>query len=134
MFTGVPHTQIDEVWPHVEAMIEVACRTGNGRYAPEDILAAIKNRDMQAWIYLDAEIELVCITEIVNYPRRKYCRILIATGKNRKKWEHHIEDIEAWAKAQGCDGMETYARKGWWRVFYRPRGWNLTHFFIERDF
>ena len=134
MFTGIPADRIDHFWPDMLPWIADACDRCRGRYTPDDILQAIKDRDMQAWGYFGESLEAVGVTEIVVYPRKKYCRILIGAGRDRKNWQHHIPDIERWARAQGCDGMETAARIGWWRAFYRSIDWERTHESLEKSF
>ena len=135
MFTGIPHTELDSVWQEVLPWIESACRRTNGRYLASDIYRSLQLRETQLWAYRNGGIEAVCVTEIIKYPRKKYCRILIGTGRNRQNWQHHVLDIEQWAWAQECDGMESFARIGWWRAFYRTlTGWKFTHEYIEKEF
>jgi hypothetical protein len=124
-FRGIPHDQILSVWPGVVHWIEAACDT-NGKYHQNDILTALLNRDMQLWTY---GTDAVCVTEIIQYPRKKYARILIGTGRGRANWQHCRETIETWAKAQGCHGIESLARNGWKRIF---KDYSQTHLLLEK--
>lgn len=135
MFIGIPYTEIDLVWEGVLPWIEIACRASNGRYLPEDIYQAILRRDMQLWVWKNNGIEACCVTEIVNYPQKKYAQIRIGCGRNRKDWQQCVLILEEWAKSNQCDGIESIAREGWWRAFYRfLGGWENTHIFIEKAF
>ena len=49
-----------------------------------------------------------------------------------KRWFHHIDDIAAWAKRQGCKKMEVFARPGWERVL-KHKGYVKTHVQIEKE-
>jgi hypothetical protein len=90
---------------------------------------------MQLWVWKTYAVKACIVTQIINYPQKRYCRLNIVTGVNRDDWKDSISIIEAWAKSQGCHGMESIAREGWWRVFIRLlRGWKKTHIFIEKDF
>jgi hypothetical protein len=78
------------------------------------------------------EILAVCVTEVINYPRKKYARVMILTGKERKKWmDLYRESIEKWAIGIGCDGVESLARKGWEREF---KDYDATHVLLEKEF
>lgn len=102
-----------------------------GKMIPEDLFNYLENREMQLWIYRDPHgVAAVCVTEIVSYPRKKYCRIFIGTGRNRRDWQHHRKSIEEWAKAQKCDGMESFARKGWAEIF---NDYKNTHIILEKE-
>lgn len=133
MFSGIPSHFVENVWDEVEPWIKRACERGGDKYTPEDIKGHLVNQEMQLWTYRDDELRLVCVTEIVNYPRKKYARIFIATGKDREKWLPFMSVIKGWAKAQGCDGIETFARRGWFRAFYKKAGWEHTHEIIEME-
>jgi hypothetical protein len=132
MFTGIPYTSVDEVWKDVLPWIESACKSARGKFEPDDYRLALIARDMQLWTYRDKHgVAAVCVTEIVKYPRKKYCRIVIGTGRNRKAWQDYRKTIEEWAVSQGCDGMESFARKGWARIF---TDYQTTHIVLERQF
>ena len=44
----------------------------------------------------------------------------------------YVEDLEAWAKDQGCKKMELFARPGWEKVM-KPKGYKKTHVQIEKE-
>lgn len=135
MFTGIPHTEIDSVWPEVLPWIDGACARMRGRFWSCDIKEALINRDMQLWVYRDAHgVAAVCVTQLPPYPRKKLAQIFIGTGRHRHKWQHHVETLEEWAKMQGCVGIESFSRIGWWRAFFRSIGWKRTHEVIEKEF
>jgi hypothetical protein len=131
-FTGVPAEWLESIWPQAEPWIAKACVRNGNKVSSDDIKRFLLNRDMQLWITSKkGEIEAVALTEILTYPKKKYCRLLIGTGRNRQNWQNHITIIEDWAKAQGCDGMESLARNGWERVL---KGYSKTHIFLEKGF
>ena len=135
MFTGILHTEIDSVWSEVLPWIEQACGRMRGRMRAEHVKEFLENRTMQLWVYRDAHgVAAVCVTEIVNYPLKKYCRIFIGTGRKRREWQHYVGVIEAWAKSMRFDGIESFARIGWWRAFFKSIGFQRTHEIIEKEF
>ncbi len=62
-------------------------------------------------------------SEILAYPRRKICNAIVAAGNLRSILDME-KDVEAFARAQGADGMVTHGRPGWGRVGQRT-GWKL---------
>lgn len=133
MFTGVLHTEIDSVWPEVEPWIKQACERMCGRYEPKHIKQRLIDRSMQLWTYRDAHgVAAVCVTHIEEYPTgKKYCRIFMGMGRNRREWQDSRHIIEQWARSQGCDGMESFARRGWTKIF---NDYRHSHNILEKEF
>ena len=71
------------------------------------------------------------VTELIKRKLGKVCHIYIATGRQRHKWQHLINDIEDFAKAEGCQMMELIARPGWQKV-YNNYGYKRTHVVLEK--
>lgn len=130
---GVESHDVDSVWESASALIESALHRGGQRFSLDDIRGALALREMQLWLAIDMayEIKGLAITEIRNYPRRKVCAVLILTGKDAREWFHHMDGIAAWAKAEGCQSLEAWARKGWVRL-YKGR-MKMTHVMLERE-
>lgn len=133
-FIPVPSNKVDFIWEKIGRMLEQACETNNGRLPVEALYQNLKNKDMQLWISVSDkhQIECCCVTEIINYPNKKYCQVVIGTGSHFHNWVGFMRRIEDWAKQQGCDGIQSIARKGWGRVL-KEQGWQQTHIFIEKE-
>jgi hypothetical protein len=78
--TGIPSNEIDEVWQACEPFIELAAKKGQAEMTSKDIYEFCKDARMQLWIVFDdnADIKAVVTTEIINYPRKKVCRVVIS--------------------------------------------------------
>lgn len=123
--------RIGVYWGEVRPFIARACERSRGRYRPEHVYDFVFSGDWQLWIYRDElGIAAVCCTEVVRYPTGILAiGIRIGTGRNREKWQHHMEDVVAWGKACGCSIAEGIMRKGWRRVL---PNWFHTHDYLER--
>lgn len=129
---GITSGLLPHIWPLIVTRIAKACKTTRGRYDETDVYRFVESKDWQLWIALDGnDIAAICCTEIINYPRKKYLRICIGTGKNRKQWQDLRYDLESFARANQCDGMESIARKGWLKIF---TDYTQSHVFIEKEF
>jgi hypothetical protein len=98
------------------------------------VLTALCRREMQLWILCrDAAIVGALVTEIVRWPRRAVCRLVLAGAQDglREEWLACRGVIEAWARQEGCASMEIYGRPGWARLVPGARKrvaleWDLT--------
>lgn len=130
---GIPASDLADNWNSISHWIADACTRSNGKYQPVDILHALMRGDMQLWGAIGEEkIEGIAIGEIIKYPRIKVYRMLAATGEDLANWIDHIEGIERWAKAQGCQDFESIARPGWARLL-KGRGHIHTHSMLNKN-
>ena len=130
---GLRADQIEPVWHKIRPLIADAVTHSDGKYEVLDILSALLARDMQAWaITKGDEIVAIVITEIINYPRKKECRVLAVDGEGAKEWVHLVSEIEAWAKANGCQSIEPIARPGWEKLM-KPLGYKRTHIILSKE-
>jgi hypothetical protein len=111
-------------------MISRACLSTNGRFASDDVKKWLDEGSWQLWVAeKDGAICALCTTEILIYPRLKVCRVNMVTGKGRKLWQEFNVKIEYWAKEQGCQIIESLARKGWARIY---KDYQQSHVFLEK--
>jgi hypothetical protein len=128
---------VPKVWPWVQDLIEPAIVTSSGRYLPEDIRQALVEERMQLWVFEhDLKPGMAVVTEIIQYPRKKYCQIVFVGARKecpRRRWEHVIYELEKWAKEIGCDGMQSISRHGGRRT-YGKFNYKCSFSFIEKEF
>ena len=112
---GVPSLSVEEIWPRVEHLIKKGLEHGRGELDATDVLKFLIERVMQLWVVMDMLEDkpvMAGCTEIVNYPRKKVCRAVVLGGDKIVEWMKHVTGIEAWARAQDCDHMDAFVRKG----------------------
>ncbi len=86
---------------------------------------------MQLWTVRTGDHLIgLAITELRNYPQQRRCRYLLLAGHDFEGWQHLQQDIENWARANGCAAMEMCGRRGWER---KLRGWRATHVEMSRE-
>jgi len=128
---GIQRAELDSYWDRVEGYIAEACVTMNGRMIAQDIEDDLRSGDMQLWLCMENnKIYGVIVTEIYSTRRKKYAKVNIVTGYNFRRWIYLYKELEGWAKANNCDGIETIARKGWDKFL----DWKQTHIFLEKEF
>lgn len=130
MLYGIAAHLVDEVWEDVRPWIEAACATSRGKFDANDIRIGLLERNDQLWIWRTETAFAVGVTRILIYPKQKVCSIRIATGRNRHEWQKAcVQQLEAWAKSQGCDAMELQARPGWEKAL---PDYDKTHVYLEK--
>lgn len=132
---GITSRDIDSLWPQVRPHIERVVAESRGECTVDDIRDFLHDRVMQLWIAYDANkaIKACMVTQIIHYPRRKLLRIVILSGEGMKDWQYGWEFVETWARHQGCDGMETFARFGFVRQC-KELGFKAYYTIIGKDF
>lgn len=101
------------------------------RRGAADIAQSIAEGRELAWAVLDeaGEARALVLGGFVQFPRMKVLRIHSCVGIGRKAWVSLLSEIEAFAKAQGCEQVEVICRKGWARELPDYR---LTHVVMVR--
>lgn len=123
---------IDTIWPFVSGLATTIAETSRGRVNAEDVRALVMSGAMQLWLVLNdqgAAVALV-VTEIKSYPQSKVCIVQGLAGHDRGQWMHHLEGIEAWAKALGCVRIEVRGRKGMAKIL---PDYKLTSVYLEKE-
>jgi hypothetical protein len=112
---GVVAQEISKWWPFVAHWIDAALAHGGDMYSKDDILEAIKCRDMQMWIiHCDDELKAVCVTGIRQWPQAKVLTAIIVAGNDMPHWVFALDDtLTRYALEHGCKALEAHGRKGW---------------------
>lgn len=129
-FHGIRKELVDMTWPIVAPLIERACERSGGKYIASDFFATTREGAQQLWVAAkDGVPTMALITEIRNYPQKRVAALVVCIGEGREDWLAHLETVEDWAKAQGCEAILAEARPGWERVL----GWQKTHVILEKE-
>lgn len=129
---AIEPANLPERWPTIRDRIAACCARSGGKYEPIDVLQNALCGRMQLWLVQDDDATYaLAITEIVSYPRITVCKLLACTGEDAPRWVDLLDEIEAWAKGQGCSVMEPICRPGWERQL-KPMGYRKTHVVLEK--
>jgi hypothetical protein len=120
----VPPDKVALIWPRVSGLIFIAMKRGDlAAFAPveQNVLSGMS----QLWLAVENRNDIIAaaITELHATEWRKVCVIVACGGKDMSRWIELIEEIEKFAKAEGCSRTRIVGRKGWERVLpdYRTR-------------
>lgn len=119
---------LPKVRPHLEKM----ANGSNGRFATEDLVQSIENRDMQLWIALDgAEIICALVTSIRRYPRKAVLCLHGISGRHYKRWAHYLAWIEEWGRSQGAVAVESLIMAP--KFLHIMPGYKVDHILVGKD-
>lgn len=75
--------------------------------------------------------EAAVVTEVIEFPRMRECRIWLIGGRNMRAWVKEGQAmIEAYAIENNCDFVSGAMRKGWIRV--GGEGWHQSGVTFEK--
>lgn len=95
-------------WQYIQRHAEAALVYCHGTHEWSDILNALVAGKMQLWTMGKSMI----VTEVVEYPRLRSCRMFLAGGKLDELIEM-ATDVEKSAAEIGCSQVELSGRRGW---------------------
>ncbi len=75
-------------------------------------------------------IEAAAAVILINSEIGKVCIIAVCGGGDIKRWLPLIDQIEAYAKHEGCVRVRINGRKGWLRVL---EGYEERHVIMEKE-
>lgn len=96
----------------VKKKLRKALAVAGDTYTFEDILNEINEGRMQSF----AEGESWVVTQIVDFPRKRYLEIVFAVG-DLPDLKAIYPTLEDFARTNLCDGMRAFGRPGWMRQF-----------------
>src|SRR5882757_6508046 len=105
--------RVHEIWPHVSPLLKAACcRTKLNAFA--DVEADILAGRSLLWIAWNGRtIEAAAATILINSEIGNVCIITVCGGSGMRRWVSLIDQIEAYAKREGCKRVRIFGRKGW---------------------
>ena len=122
--------RVHAIWPHVVPLLMAACRrTGLNAFA--DIEAGILTGRSLLWLAWDGQaIAAAAATILISSEIGKVCIITVCGGSNMKRWLPLIEEIEAYARREGCTRVRIFGRKGWGKVL---EGYQEKHIIMDKE-
>ena len=126
-----PHL-VDAVWPHAVALIDSALRRSDSDLTAAHIKAKIDAGRSYLWIIWNGSLLGSGTTEVVRLENgRRICVITTCAGRDHHIWERVLDDIERYARNEGCDAVRFHGRMGWVRRL-KHRGYAQPYVIVER--
>ncbi|HZH26793.1 MAG TPA: hypothetical protein VEY95_06370 [Azospirillaceae bacterium] len=102
---------MDAEWARCGRWLAAALAHAGDTHTLDDVRAQVERGEAQFWPGRTA----VLVTELVDYPRLKACRVWLGGGE-LEEIKEMVRSVAVWAKAQGCARLEVLGRPGWVRA------------------
>lgn len=122
--------RVREIWPHVSPLLKAACyRTKLNAFA--DIEADILGGRSLLWVAWNGRtVESAAATILIDSEIGRVCVITVCGGSDMKRWLPLIDQIEAYARDEGCKRVRIFGRKGW---LYVLDGYEERHIIMDKE-
>lgn len=121
--------EIRRIWPHASRFIKRAIlRTGLSDF--REVEDSILDGDALLWLVWNGErIEAAVSTILEVANTKKSCVIVACGGDDMANWIDLIDQIETYAKNEGCQSTRIIGRRGWLRVL---EGYRADYAILEK--
>jgi len=114
LIEGILSKDVDAWWPYCKEYLISALGYGLGEYSIDDIKKSCIAKDMQLWLNITHKVEGAFVTKISIYPQKNILAVLLLGGDNFSGWKEETDALlVAFAKANNCEYVELFGRKGW---------------------
>ncbi len=122
-------------WGMVAPMLEAALDEGGGELDLDVVYKRLGEQYMQLLIAVEHDRILAAfVTEVVNYPKKRALRIVLAGGTGARKWREALREVmHAGAKAIGAQRIEIFGRKGWQKILAAYPTCKVRYYVITED-
>jgi len=108
--------QVAAVWPLITQWLGAL----NERFPPwwrlADPQAKCESGHAQLWLIRDGEAITGAVVTQITTDSARVAEVALVVGEDMERWLHLIDDLEHWARREGCVAMiATAARGGWAR-------------------
>ena len=115
MLASFQSHEIEENWHEIEPFVKRVLNKIDLYYTVENIKESLCNAEMQLWTsYYETQLKSVCVTQIRIYPKYKFLEIVLMAGAMISVPE--LQEIEDWARDDGCIKSRLTGRRGWKRA------------------
>ncbi len=130
--TLVAPDTIGYIWPQVERFIHSAFKEGIGDETLEGALAMLARGEAQLWVaHNGAGIKAAALTRMAVVANgKRICFCLTCGGEGIEEWKGCLQDIEEYARRQGCDVVRLSGRAGW--KIYKKQGYKEPFVVLEK--
>lgn len=123
--------EIISIWDRILPQVRYACLASAEKYTPEYFLQILT--EDHALLWADENIDNFILCDAIQFPKKKFARVVMGMGKDLKTDDTFIATFETWARENDFQGVLTEVREGLVALF-RKEGWRKTHVLMEKEF
>lgn len=120
---------VPAIWPRVEQLV-VGAITRTDLCHTLDVVPKVMDGTAQLWLAIDGKDILAAATTLLRRTdKHLICELTALGGRDRPRWLPMLDQIEAWAKAEGATALRFFGRRGWTRVL---KNYRTRHVILEK--
>lgn len=124
----VPPSEIPKIWPLARQLIKTAIeQTDLSEFA--DIEKQVLSGEQLLWLAWSGTIEAAATTHLIKTSGKPILIVTACSGSQRERWLSLLDQIETYARNEGCSKSRIYGRKGWQRVL---NGYQCEYVILEK--
>ena len=132
-FSQIPSEKLPDVWLALLPYIEKALSYANGEQTIEDVYNDILFGNTQLWaVHLGTETQAVGVTRLVQFPKKKVCRVVLFSSDALDSMMHLWPRFEDWARAEGCQSIDWMGRPGFVKIM-KANGYESKYTVMSKD-
>lgn len=127
----IPRDDIAKIWRgDVHDMIDAGFAAADVPM-PDDILQQLEIGTRLLWVAVTAEAKIVAamLTQLFEMRSGRACKMMECGGSRLLEWVHLREEIEQYARREGCSRVMLIGRPGWARCL---PDYQMTAVFLEK--
>jgi hypothetical protein len=125
---------VEYVWPEAEELVRKALDTGYGELTTDDVYGFLLESRMQLFVYREAgKVRLAMVTETVQYPQYKACRIVAIGGSRLDAARPFWSDLCAIMHEYGVARIEALCHNRMARALVRKFGFEHRYQMVAFD-
>lgn len=128
----VPGDLIPDNWHFAEPWVRSAVERAALLETVESYRDRCIDGSAQLWLIRDDCVIGAAITEVYDSPKGLTCAVPVVGAVSLDDIGPAFEEIEVWARAEGCVRLEGCGRPGWPRAL-KSRGWRLLSVVVEKE-
>lgn len=107
--------KVDEFWPYAEPWLKKATERC-GEWSIGEIRQQIEKGALLWVVWNGEKLSAACVTRLIEVKGEKKCQVL-ACGGEGEDWRRRFEEIEDYARNEGCVKTQIQGRDGWRGIF-----------------
>lgn len=131
----IPRENAEALFPLAAPMLEKAIAYTRGSTSLPRVHGEVASGQKQLWFIKpddgkSAPVAAGVTSLVLNDDGTKTANVELLGGAGLPKWFDLRSELEAWAKAEGCDSIKFHGRKEWARLL---PDYKITHYVMRKE-
>jgi hypothetical protein len=128
----IPRDLVPPYWPRIAPWLKQLDERFPAWARMQDPMGKCMTGHAQLWLIRDGQVIKGALITQITVDAERVAEIPVAVGEDMEDCLYVLDELEPWARREGCVALvSTAGREGWIRVL-KDRGWRKTAVLMER--